>query len=127
MSNGLKFDKVPKVWGRELIFLTEPYCVKFLQYDGPRTSSKHYHERKHETFIIIKGRFEIEFYSLDDESAPPVNGTYGPGAVVVLEPRTVHRLKCLSPDGGVVAECSSHEDPDDCVRLEPSVNPFGQA
>jgi len=116
--------KVPKIWGREIIFLETPYCVKFLQYDGVRTSSRHYHEKKHETFVVIKGLFEIDFYSIDDPSNHS-EGTYGPGAVIVLDPRTVHRVKCLSPDGGVIVEASSHDDPSDCVRLEPSVNPFG--
>lgn len=120
----LRTDKVPKIWGHEMIFNREPYCVKFLQYDGVRTSSLHYHEKKHETFIILKGLFEIEFYSLDDEQNR-YEGKHGPGAVFVLEPRTAHRLKCLSPTGGVIVEASSKEDPDDCVRLEPSVNPFG--
>ena len=120
----LKTDRIPKIWGREIIFNREPYCVKFLQYDGVRTSSLHYHEKKHETFIILKGLFQIEFYSLDDTSARHCD-THGPGAVVVLDPRTVHRLKCVTPEGGIVVEASSHEDPDDCVRLEPSVNPFG--
>jgi mannose-6-phosphate isomerase-like protein (cupin superfamily) len=116
--------RVQKIWGREMILHNDTYCCKLLQYDGVRTSSKHYHEKKHETFVILKGLFEIDWYMLD--SAPDGGtGRHGPGACLVFEPRTVHRVKCLSPDGGVIVEASSHDDPDDCVRLEPSVNPFG--
>jgi hypothetical protein len=116
--------RIAKMWGREIILTNDKYCCKLLQYDGVRTSSKHYHEKKHETFVILKGAFEIEWYMLD---APEVNGNdkHGPGACLVFEPRTVHRVKCITPEGGIIVEASSHDDPDDCVRLEPSVNPFG--
>jgi mannose-6-phosphate isomerase-like protein (cupin superfamily) len=127
MSNGLVIDKVPKMWGREIILHNdERYCCKLLQYDGVRISSRHYHEKKHETFVILKGRFEIDWYSLDDEKAQG-NNSMGPGGVISLDPRTVHRVKCLSPEGGIIIEASSHDDPNDCVRIEPSVNPFGQS
>ena len=124
MSVGLKVDKVPKMWGRELILHNdERYCCKLLQYDGIRTSSQHYHEKKHETFVILRGRFRVEWYSLDDHTAHG-DDTLTPGGVVSLDPRTVHRVTCLNGDGGVIVEASSHDDPNDCVRLAPSVNPF---
>jgi hypothetical protein len=126
MSNGLVVDRVPKVWGREIILHNDVYCCKLLQYDGVRTSSQHYHEKKHETFVILKGFFELDWYSLDD---PAVNGhqRMGPGGVLSLDPRTVHLVKCVTPTGGVIVEASTQDDPNDCVRLAPSVNPFGQA
>ena len=115
--------RIPKIWGREIILHDGTYCCKLLQYDGVRTSSRHYHENKHETFVVVKGLFEIEWYHLDDEGNRG-EGKFGPGAALVLQPRTVHRVKCLAPVG-IIVEASSKEDPDDCVRLEPSVNPFG--
>jgi hypothetical protein len=118
-----EITRIPKIWGREIILHDGTYCCKLLQYDGVRTSSRHYHENKHETFVVVKGLFEIEWYHLDDESNRG-EGKLGPGAALVLQPRTVHRVKCLSPSG-LIVEASSKEDPDDCVRLEPSVNPFG--
>lgn len=117
--------KIPKIWGREIILHNEGYCCKLLQYDGIRTSSKHYHEKKHETFVIADGLFEIEWFDLDNPNNRDQR-QYGPGACLSLEPRTVHRVKCLTPNGGTIIEASSKDDPDDCVRLEPSVNPFGQ-
>ena len=118
--------RTAKMWGHEILLHNDQYCAKLLVYDGVRTSSKHYHERKHETFVVVRGLFDIEWYMLD---APEAKGAkkFGPGAVLVLEPRTVHRVQCLSPDGGMIMEASTYDDPNDCVRLAPSVNPFGQS
>lgn len=116
--------KTQKIWGREILLTNDKYCCKLLQYDGIRTSSKHYHEHKHETFVIASGTFEIDWYMLDQPGIKG-SGSHGPGACLVFEPRTVHRVKCVSQEGGVIVEASSHDDPEDCVRLEPSVNPFG--
>jgi mannose-6-phosphate isomerase-like protein (cupin superfamily) len=115
--------RIPKIWGHELIFVEGDYCAKLLKYDGIRTSSKHYHSTKHETFCVIRGTFDIEWYMLDDPSTKGAQ-KFGPGSVLVLAPRTVHRVSCVSPEGGTIFEASSKEDPNDCVRLEPSVNPF---
>jgi mannose-6-phosphate isomerase-like protein (cupin superfamily) len=116
--------RIPKTWGHEIILHNEEYCAKLLVYDGIRTSSKHYHEKKHETFVVLRGYFDIEWYALDDPEAKGAQ-KFGPGACLVLEPRTVHRVSCLSPQGGMLVEASTHDDPDDCVRLEASANPFG--
>jgi mannose-6-phosphate isomerase-like protein (cupin superfamily) len=118
--------RVLKMWGREVILHNGAYCAKLLQYDGVRTSSKHYHENKHETFVIVSGDFEIEWYPVGVSRAKWAKQILGPGAALVLEPRTVHKVTCLSPEGGMIAEASSHDDPEDCVRLEASVNPFGK-
>ncbi len=119
-------ERIPKMWGREILLHNGTYCCKLLQYDGIRTSSQHYHEKKHETFVILKGTFEIDWFMLDHPEVGDI-GRHGPGACLILEPRTVHRVKCLSQEGGIIVEASSHDDPEDCVRLTPSVNPFGQA
>jgi len=118
--------KIPKLWGHEIILHDGDYCCKLLHYDGIRTSSEHYHETKHETFVVLQGIFEIDWYSVDD----PSQGSQGfrraiPGFCLVLEPRTVHRVRCISAQGGTIVEASSKEDPSDCVRLQPSINPFG--
>ena len=124
-SSGLKVDRIVKMWGREIILHDGAYCCKLLEYDGLRTSSEHYHETKHETFVILSGLFEISWYMLDNVNDRQDAARMGPGACIVLEPRTVHRLTCVSPTGGIIVEASSKEDPNDCIRIKPSVNPFG--
>jgi mannose-6-phosphate isomerase-like protein (cupin superfamily) len=125
MLNRSNVQNVSKIWGREVILVDGDYCAKFLQYDGVRTSSLHYHKEKHETFVVVKGTFEIEWYHVDLPQSS-TKEIFGPGKALVLAPYTVHRVKCVSPEGGSIFEASTGEDPDDCVRLEPSVNPFGQ-
>lgn len=115
---------IPKQWGREIILVDDAYCVKLLQYDGVRTSSEHYHERKHETFVVIRGEFEITWWHINTPHERS-RGRFPIGKSLVLPPLTVHQVKCVSPDGGTLFEASSHEDPDDCVRISPSVNPCG--
>jgi quercetin dioxygenase-like cupin family protein len=115
--------KIPKMWGREVVLYNGEYCCKLLQYDGVRTSSKHYHQKKRETFVVVRGLFNVEWYPADNPGAAQ-DKRFGPGAVLHLEPGTVHRVSCLSTEGGMIVEASSHDDAEDCVRLEPSINPY---
>lgn len=109
--------RVDKKWGHEVIFHNEGYCAKLLVYTKPVASSKHYHEHKHETFVVASGRFYIEWEMLDD---PTCKGAreFKAGGCLVLEPRTVHHVRCIEP--GIIVEASSEDDPNDCVRLIPS-------
>ena len=115
-------SRINKLWGHEVIMHNEGYCSKLLVYSGPHTTSEHYHEKKHETFVIVYGEFGIMWRELDGT----VLGCrkFGPGNALVLPPRTVHRVECLSKNGGMIAEASSHDDPEDCVRLTESVRPI---
>ncbi|HXI67308.1 MAG TPA: cupin domain-containing protein [Steroidobacteraceae bacterium] len=117
---------VPKIWGREIILHDGDYCAKFLQYDGPYTSSEHYHQYKHETFVVTRGEFSIMWYDFNDRTDLIHTQNFKPGELLVLPPFTVHRITCTHPEGGVIFEASSVEDPNDCVRLAPSINPHGQ-
>ena len=114
--------RIPKIWGHEVVLHNHAYCCKLLCYDGVRTSSKHFHKEKHETFVVVRGTFDIEWEQLGTDNKGAQK--FGPGAALVLEPMTVHRVTCVDPAGGMIVEASSHDDPEDCVRLEDSVNPF---
>jgi quercetin dioxygenase-like cupin family protein len=101
---------IVKTWGHEQLIHNGDYCMKLLVYTRQIASSLHYHERKHETFFISSGVFWVE---VDGELRNCVTGD-----VIVLPPNTRHRVRCIQP--GVIVEASSHDDPLDCVRLEPS-------
>lgn len=101
-----------KSWGYEELIHNDKYCVKLLVYTKPGVaSSKHFHTLKQETFVVTSGKFDIEV-------GDTIQGRCDPGVHVTLPPGTVHRIRCIEP--GVIVECSTFDDPDDCVRLVPS-------
>jgi mannose-6-phosphate isomerase-like protein (cupin superfamily) len=101
---------VEKSWGREEIIHNYIYCCKKLVYNRPIASSLHSHTRKHETFVVASGVFEILLpWGVQRMEA---------GDSVVLPPGTLHRIRCVTP--GTIIEASTHDDPTDCIRLLPS-------
>ena len=122
-------ERITKSWGWEIIFYNGEYCSKLLVYSKPIASSLHYHNKKHETFYIVDGLFEVE---IEGQTRFMNRGDH-----VVIPPGTRHRVRALPRpwfgrrDRGrgaqflhnavsVIAESSSHDDPNDCVRLVPS-------
>lgn len=101
---------VQKAWGREEIIHNYVYCCKKLVYTRPIASSLHSHTRKHETFVVASGVFEVQLpWGVQRMVA---------GDSVVLPPGTLHRVRCVEP--GTIVEASTHDDPSDCIRLLPS-------
>lgn len=109
-------EVVEKSWGREEIIHNGDYCCKKLVYTKPIASSLHYHRNKHETFVVATGAFEVECNR--PGSIVTYNLTYEPGDFIVLPPGIRHRVICIDP--GFLVEASTHDDPYDCVRIEPS-------
>ena len=103
-------ERVEKSWGYEEIIYNGEYCCKQLVYTRCIASSLHYHEWKHETFVIAAGEFELEQDGIIRRMVP--------GFFAVIPPGSNHRLRCIEP--GMVVEASTHDDPSDCVRLIPS-------
>jgi quercetin dioxygenase-like cupin family protein len=103
-----------KSWGYEKLIHNGAYCMKLLVYMRPIASSLHFHTEKHESFYIASGRFEIE----SGACGQYISCVHKAGDHIVLPAGTVHRVRCLEP--GTIVEASSHDDPQDCVRLEPS-------
>ena len=101
---------IKKSWGYERIVYNELYCVKELVYTKAISSSLHYHDLKHETFYVVSGAFSVEIMGLTLRMTR--------GDSVVLPPKSPHRVRCLKP--GTILESSTHDDPNDCVRLVPS-------
>jgi quercetin dioxygenase-like cupin family protein len=108
--------RVDKSWGYEELIYNEEYCTKLLVYTKRIASSRHYHQNKKETFIVTSGKFVIE---IGEPNHPVMSSElYTPGDSITIPPGIVHRVRCIEP--GVIVECSTHDDPDDCVRLIPS-------
>lgn len=109
-------SRTEKNWGYEELIHNGAYCMKLLVYTRKLASSLHYHERKHESFYIASGIFEVQIGIEGADSA--TTRVRGVGEHIVLPPRTLHRVRCIEP--GVIVEASTRDDPDDCVRLVPS-------
>lgn len=102
---------VRKAWGHEEIFAsTDLYCGKFLRFQAGKRSSLHYHEVKDESWLVVSGAFRLEL--ADGERI------LRRGDKVRLKPRDKHRLTCTRT--GAILEVSTHDDPDDCIRIEMS-------
>ena len=115
--------RVEKDWGHEEIIHNGDYCCKALIYRHRIASSLHYHTFKHETFVVVSGLFDIETGSAGGAPNDSILETrrLGAGDTVTLPPLTLHRLRCVQP--GSIIEASTHDDPQDCVRLIISEKP----
>lgn len=102
--------RTEKSWGYEQLLHNGDYCAKLLVYNRTIASSLHYHVTKQETFYIARGCFEVEVGGLKMDLLP--------GEYVTIPAGTPHRVRCL--ELGVIVESSTHDDPNDCVRLVPS-------
>jgi len=107
--------RVDKPWGHELWWArTERYVGKILHVKKGESLSLQYHNVKDETVFLQSGRLLMEV-------RPTVEGSelqrieMGPGDVLHIPPRTVHRMTGLE-DCDIV-EVSTPEL-DDVVRLE---------
>jgi quercetin dioxygenase-like cupin family protein len=107
---------IKKSWGYEEILYNGSHCMKLLVYERPIASSLHYHREKHEVFYVASGEFELE---LRRAWAYPER-ILVPGDHVEIPPLTQHRIRCIKP--GTIVEGSTHDDPEDCVRIIPSEN-----
>lgn len=110
--------RIDKAWGHEEIIHNGEYCCKKLVYTHRLASSLHFHKVKHETFVIGAGEFALTTRATEN----PVGLVLRPGDFVVLPPCTPHRIRCLKP--GFIVEASTHDDPEDCVRIIPSEEPI---
>lgn len=106
-------ERIEKSWGYEEIIHNGTYCCKKLVYTHPSTSSLHYHVEKHECFVVAAGLFKLQSGLVSP--AYDEWRIFGPGDFIVLSPGTPHRLRCIAP--GFIVEASTHDDPNDCVRL----------
>lgn len=113
-----------KPWGREQIFAATEgkYVGKIIHVTAGHSLSLQYHERKDETQFMISGEAEIQYGPVGGELS---TRRFGPGEVIHLPARTVHRVTAISD---VVFAETSTADPgwrEDVVRLEDSYGRSG--
>jgi len=99
---------VPKPWGREeWLVVGERIVMKKLFITAGYRLSLQYHEFKEEAWLVIAGRARLRRGETLAEA--------GPGRVVYLPPRTIHRIEAI--EDLEILEVSTPEL-DDVVRLE---------
>ena len=107
--------RVEKPWGYEIWWArTDRYVGKILHVRKGESLSLQYHNVKEETIRIQSGRLLMETRAADTEGELR-RAELGPGDVMHIAPRTVHRMTGLEDTD--VLEVSTPEL-DDVVRLE---------
>lgn len=108
--------KVTKPWGFELWIsdaTDTPYALKIIYIKKGTKTSLQLHNEKSEHNCILAGNVNLHYESSKTKNIDRV--TLGPGHVIKILPKTVHRIEALTDV--VLMEASSHQL-DDVVRLD---------
>jgi len=106
---------VQKIWGSELIIVNNLYCGKRMQLKKGYTSSLHLHLKKQETFYVENGKLQLEIKNKDSLSKFHI---LEKNDIFTIFPGTLHAFCGLEET--VFFEFSTHDDPDDSVRVNKS-------
>ena len=110
--------EVLKGWGSELIWATnDKYCGKLLKFNNESKFSMHFHAEKDESWLVLDGRFEVEW--IDTKTSKISTQLLLPGDTWRNPPLLPHRLKCISAGGGTIVEVSTPDSVEDNYRVMP--------
>lgn len=113
-------EKIEKVWGFEEIWINESeYCFKILVLKPGFESSKHYHQKKKETFLVLRGHCTLMVW--DNPLGATCHGLTPEHQATIL-PGQPHQF-WLEEDAGepcIIYEISTHHSDDDVVRQSES-------
>jgi mannose-6-phosphate isomerase-like protein (cupin superfamily) len=105
--------KIEKPWGYERwIEVNKNYVVKELFMKSGNCCSLQYHEKKHESFYVIKG--QIKFY-IGENAQNLQEMILEEGHFYTIEPFVVHRMEALVDS--LYLECSTNFL-DDVIRIQ---------
>lgn len=121
-----------KVWGSETLIANRDFCGKVMTLRKGMRCSLHYHRVKDETFLVTRGLVMVELGVPDHAVAEEVlwrrhggDPAYHtkvvilrPGESIDVPPHTLHRF--TGHEDSEFIEFSTHDDPADSIRLEPS-------
>lgn len=106
-----------KKWGRELwIHNSEKYCGKILEINKNWYFSMHFHLLKEETWYVLSGVLQMEFFDLNN--AQKKQKILNCGDVIHLVPGVVHKL--LAIEDSKIMEVSTQHFECDSYRVESS-------
>jgi histidinol phosphatase-like enzyme/mannose-6-phosphate isomerase-like protein (cupin superfamily) len=110
-----KIHCVKKVWGNEYWLVNSKagnYCSKILELKEGHRASRHYHNKKHETFLVLSGVVHINHSGVLRKCTA--------GDQVEIKQGEEHWFESLYGDSFILEVSTYHED-EDCVRLEKSI------
>ena len=106
----------PKGWGNEKwIVNKDKYCLKILSFNAGSSFSMHYHILKEETWFVLKGTLQLEFFDLSN--AKREVKILNEGDVVDIKPNIPHKLSALK--ASEIIEVSTEHFEYDSYRVEP--------
>ena len=104
---------IDKPWGWEkLIEVNDDYVVKELFMKEGNSCSLQYHEKKHETFYVLKGKLKFE---VGTDRYNLVEMELNVGEFFTIEPLVVHRMSAVI-DSLYLESSTNYLD--DVIRLE---------
>lgn len=107
---------VKKGWGHENIVISNDlYCGKFMHFNEDAEFSMHFHAKKHETWYVMEGLFEVHW--IDTKTAKKNVKVLGKGKTWVNEPLVPHQIKCIK--AGYILEVSTPDSVEDNYRVAP--------
>lgn len=108
---------VNKSWGFEKIFInTDLYCVKELNINQNCSTSKHYHEIKHETFYLVQGIANITIFDINGKKQEAY--TLREKETFCIRPNTIHSIENVSFDSTLILlESSTTDNSKDNIRI----------
>jgi len=135
--NSASIKIIPKGWGHEKIIVNnDQYCGKLLYLIKGCKTSFHYHQTKHETFYIERGKVKVYFTDEIDEVKRVINMDDGARVPLLFAPNSALELNhVVLKDGDkfdvprlrghrIVAledtklfEFSTHHEDSDSIRL----------
>ena len=114
-----KPKRVEKEWGYEIWLANnkeENYCSKILFIEKNKSTSMHYHLKKHETMHILKGALMIDSLADRHSQAYKFSVTSEEGESVEIERGRAHKLIAHHEDTTIIEASTFHED-EDSYRL----------
>ena len=111
--------KVEKDWGYEIWLANnkhENYCAKILFIEKDKSTSMHYHVKKHETMYVLKGTLMVNGLGDRHSFGHQFSMTAQEGESLEIERGRPHKLAAHHEDLTIIEASTFHED-EDSYRL----------
>lgn len=117
-TSGIAIEKiVDKTWGAESHIINDIYCMKELFIQKGASTSIHFHAKKHETILVIKGTLLVKIYNKDSSVTEVIlTANEQNNRAIVIAPFLIHKLIALEEDV-LLIEASTFSADSDSIRI----------